>query len=159
MRTESQTLSAGEPGAADGTRDSYKYLASLTTRWHDNDVYGHVNNVVYYSYFDTLVNQFLIRQGGLDIHEGPAIGLVVESMCRYHRALSFPDDVVGGLRIGKLGTSSVRYDIGLFAGGRLDAAAVGHFVHVFVDRATRRPCPIPTDIREALESLGLHKAP
>lgn len=134
-------------------RESYRYFAPLTTRWHDNDVYGHVNNVVYYSYFDTLVNQFLIRQGGLDIHAGTAIGLVVESMCRYHQALAFPEEVIGGMRIGKLGTSSVRYEIGLFADARSDAAAEGHFIHVFVDKTTRRPCPIPVGIRKALESL------
>lgn len=119
----------------------------------DNDVYGHVNNVVYYSYFDTVINDFLIKQGGLDIHAGPVIGLCVESQCSFKASLAFPETVRAGLRVGKLGTSSVRYEIGLFGEGAEEAAAEGHFVHVFVDRETRRPAPIPDGVRSALERL------
>jgi acyl-CoA thioester hydrolase len=119
----------------------------------DNDTYGHVNNVTYYSYFDTAVNEHLIRRGGLDIREAPAIGIVVETMCRFHRSLTFPDVVDAGLAVTKLGRSSVRYEIALFRRGDDAAAATGHFVHVWVDRATQRPVPIPASIRGALETL------
>ncbi|MGH8851918.1 MAG: acyl-CoA thioesterase, partial [Casimicrobiaceae bacterium] len=111
------------------------------------------NNVAYYSYFDTAVNEHLVRAGGLDIRRGPAIGLVVETFCRFHRPLSFPDVVDAGLRVARLGATSVRYDIGLFAGGEEPAAASGHFVHVWVDRLTRRPTPVPDAIRAALAPL------
>ncbi len=120
----------------------------------DNDSYGHVNNVTYYSYFDTAVNEHLIRSGGLDIRDGGEIGIVVETMCRFHRSLSFPDVVDAGLVVTKIGRSSVRYEIGLFRQGEPDAAATGHFVHVWVDRKSQQPVPIPPAIRAALEPLA-----
>jgi acyl-CoA thioester hydrolase len=130
----------------------YPHRLAIPTRWHDNDVYGHVNNVDYYAFFDTVINAFLIREGGLDIHGGPVIGLCVESHCEFHAPLAFPETVTAGLRVATLGRSSVRYEIGLFAeaGG---LAATGWFVHVFVDRATRRPADIPADVRASLERL------
>lgn len=131
----------------------FPHLQSISTRWMDNDIYGHVNNVVYYSFFDTVVNTALIEAGVLDIHAGPVIGLVVESQCRYFRPLAFPEPVTAGLRVGRLGTSSVRYEIGLFARAEQDPAAFGHFVHVYVDRQTRRPVPLPADMRRFLETL------
>jgi acyl-CoA thioester hydrolase len=121
----------------------------------DNDVYGHVNNVVYYGYFDTVVNRYLIERGVLDIHQGPVIGLVVESGCRYFAPLAFPQTVVAGLRVARLGNSSVSYEIGLFAEDSDTAAAQGHFVHVYVDRQTRRPCPLPAPLRQALAVLTI----
>jgi acyl-CoA thioester hydrolase len=133
---------------------SYPHLLSIPTRWMDNDVYGHVNNVQYYSYFDTVINEYLIRAGGLDIHAGEVIGVCAESHCTYHAAIAFPDVVRAGLRVGELGRSSVRYEIGLFAGEHDEAAATGWFVHVFVERATRRPAPIPEPVRAALERLA-----
>lgn len=135
------------------TRARYPHLAPLPTRWMDNDLYGHINNVVYYSFFDTVINEYLIRAGGLDIHGGEAIGLAVETMCRFHRPLTYPEAVDAGLRVGKLGSTSVRYEVGLFRAGDALPAATGHFVHVFVDRATRRPQPIPAAIRAALARL------
>jgi acyl-CoA thioester hydrolase len=119
----------------------------------DNDIYGHVNNVIYYSYFDTVINQYLIEAGGLDIHGGAIIGIAVESQCRFHRSLEFPDVIDAGLRVGRLGKTSVRYEIGLFRSGEEEPAATGHFVHVFVDRKSRRPVPIPDPLRAALERL------
>ena len=139
-------------GASERRRD-YPHFHAITTRWMDNDLYGHVNNVVYYSFFDTVINQYLIRAGGLDIHESRIIGLAVESMCRFHRPLAYPDPVDAGLRVGKLGRSSVRYEVGLFAAGEEEAAATGHFVHVFVERQSRQPTPIPESIRAALARL------
>ncbi|HYB09783.1 MAG TPA: thioesterase family protein [Alphaproteobacteria bacterium] len=130
----------------------------MPTRWMDNDVYGHVNNVIYYSFFDTLINQYLVSAGGLDYHNGPVIGLAVETMCRFKRELTYPELVEGGLRVGKLGTSSVRYEIGLFGAGHETPAAVGYFVHVFVERASRKPTPIPPQIRAALEKLSVDTA-
>jgi acyl-CoA thioester hydrolase len=138
-------------------RNNYRSFLAIPTRWMDNDVYGHVNNVVYYSYFDTAVNEHLVRVGGLDIDKSPAIGMVVETRCRFHKALSFPDVVDAGLRVEILGNSSVTYEIGLFRHGDEEAAATGHFVHVWVDRATRRPTPVPTRIRTALSSLVLSR--
>jgi acyl-CoA thioester hydrolase len=132
---------------------SYPHTLAIPTRWMDNDVYGHVNNVQYYSYFDTVINEYLIRAGGLDIHDGEVIGLCAESHCTYHAAIAFPDTVRAGLRVGELGRSSVRYEIGLFAGEQDEPAATGWFVHVFVDRATRRPAEIPEGLRTALERL------
>ena len=134
-------------------RSHYPHFHAITTRWMDNDLYGHVNNVVYYSFFDTVINQYLIRAGGLDIHEGSVIGLAVESMCRFHQPLAYPDPVDAGLRVGKLGRSSVRYEVGLFATRADEPAATGHFVHVFVERHSRRPTPIPEPIRAALARL------
>jgi acyl-CoA thioester hydrolase len=134
-------------------RARYRRFVAIPTRWMDNDTYGHVNNVTYYSYFDTAVNEHLIRDGGLDIREGPAVGLVVETMCRFHRSLTFPDVVDAGLVVTHLGRSSVRYEIGLFRQGDEEPAATGYFVHVWVDRATQRPIPVPEPIRAALEPL------
>lgn len=134
-------------------RASYRFFLSIPTRWMDNDTYGHVNNVVYLSYFDTVVNEHLIRAGGLDIRAAPTIGLVVETSCRFHRPLSFPDIVDAGLRVTKLGNSSVRYEIGLFRQGDDEPVASGHFVHVWVDRASRRPTPVPPGPRAALAAL------
>jgi acyl-CoA thioester hydrolase len=134
-------------------RADYPHFLAVTTRWMDNDLYGHVNNVVYYSFFDTVINQYLIRSGGLDIHAGPAIGLAVETMCRFHRPLTYPEGVDAGLRVGTLGKSSVRYEVGLFRAGDEEPAATGHFVHVFVERESRRPTPIPPGIRAALARL------
>jgi acyl-CoA thioester hydrolase len=135
------------------TRLSYRHLLSIPTRWMDNDVYGHVNNVVYYAYFDTVINRYLITEGGLDIERGATIGLCVESHCAYLRAVAFPDEVEAGLRVAHIGRSSVRYEIGIFTQGRDDLAAHGWFVHVFVDRITRRSAAIPDSLRDALESL------
>jgi len=134
-------------------RDAYAHFATLTTRWLDNDMYGHVNNVQYYAFFDTVVNRYLIESGALDIHAGTVIGLVVETHCNYFAPLAFPQDVQAGLRVAQVGTSSVRYEIGLFAPGSARAAANGHFVHVYVDRATRRPVPLPMALRAALAPL------
>jgi acyl-CoA thioester hydrolase len=139
-----------EKPAAD-TRSAYRHFQAIPTRWADNDVYGHVNNVVYYSYFDTVVNQYLIEQGVLDFERSPVIGLVVETQCRYFAPIAFPDVVHAGVRVAKLGNSSVRYEIGLFRNDDGPAAAQGHFVHVYVDRASRRPAPLPADMRAALE--------
>jgi acyl-CoA thioester hydrolase len=119
----------------------------------DNDAYGHVNNVVYYSYFDTVVNQYLIEQGVLEIEASPVIGLVVETQCRYFAPITFPDVVTAGLRVAKLGNSSVRYEIGLFRNEDDAASAQGHFIHVYVDRAARRPAPLPEAMRAALERI------
>ena len=134
-------------------RDQYPHFLAVPTRWMDNDVYGHVNNVVYYAYFDTVINRFLIAEGGLDIAGGAVLGVAAESHCRYRRAVSFPTDLDAGLRVGKLGRTSVRYEIGLFPQGEAEVAAEGWFVHVFVDRATRRPAAIPEPLRGALGRL------
>ncbi|MBF5006332.1 acyl-CoA thioesterase [Diaphorobacter caeni] len=134
-------------------RAQFRVFRTIGTRWADNDLYGHVNNVVYYSWFDTAVNGYLIEQGALDIHDGTTIGLVIETQCNYFASLAFPQTVEAGLRVSRLGTSSVRYEIGLFAQGEGMTAALGHFVHVYVDRATRRPCPLPDKLRSVLESL------
>jgi acyl-CoA thioester hydrolase len=134
-------------------RDAYKAFRPITTRWMDNDVYGHVNNVVYYSWFDTAVNATLIEQGVLDIHQGQTIGLVVETQCHYFAPLAFPQTIDAGIRVAKLGNSSVRYEVGLFAQGEPMTAARGHFVHVYVDNDTRRPVPLPAPLKQYLESL------
>ena len=139
--------------AAPGLRDAYRAFREIPTRWMDNDVYGHVNNVVYYSYFDTAVNAHLIEAGALDIAGSPVIGLVVETQCRYASPIAFPDLVTAGIRVARLGTSSVRYEIGLFRNDAQTASAEGHFVHVYVDRATSRPVPLPDALRAALEPL------
>ena len=139
------------------TRDGYPHFETISTRWMDNDVYGHVNNVVYYSFFDTAVNRYLIEQGALDPGCGAAIGLVVETHCNYFSPLSFPQPVQAGLRVAHLGRSSVRYEIALFAHGAERAAAAGHFVHVYVDRLTRRPLDrFPEALEKALQPLKAH---
>jgi acyl-CoA thioester hydrolase len=140
------------------TRAAYRHLTEIPTRWADNDVYGHVNNATYYSYFDTAVNKFLIDHGLLDIERSGVIGIVVETLCRFHRSLAFPDVVEAGLRVAKIGNSSVRWEIGLFRRGDPLVAATGHFVHVFVDRVTRRPAAVPTEVREALAPLLVEPA-
>lgn len=133
-------------------RDFVHFLA-VPTRWKDNDLYGHVNNVEYYSYFDTVINTFLIEAGGLDIHAGAVIGVCAESHCKYAGGFAFPETIEAGLRVEHLGNSSVRYGIGLFRRGEDTAAAVGWFVHVFVDRQQRRPTAMPERLRSALRSL------
>ena len=135
------------------TRADYRWFLPIPTRWMDNDVYGHVNNVVYYSYFDTVVNKMLITEGLLDIEHSPTIGLCVESHCAFAAPLAFPETIEAALRIGRLGTSSVRYEIGLFRDQIETPAATGHFVHVFVDRATRRPVPLDERARSILGRL------
>ena len=134
-------------------RAEYLYFLTLPTRWMDNDVYGHVNNALYYGFFDTAINQYLITEGGLDITDGRVIGFAAESHCQYLRALAFPEVLEVGLRVGKLGNSSVRYELSVFKAGEPFAAAIGYFVHVFVDRDTQRPVSIPATIRAALERL------
>ena len=134
-------------------RSAYPVFRPITTRWMDNDVYGHVNNVVYYSWFDTAVNAHLIEQGALDIHGGQTIGLVVETQCNYFAPLAFPQQVEAGMRVARLGGSSVRYEVGLFAAGEPLTAAKGHFVHVYVDRASRRPVPLPPALRAVLQEM------
>ena len=125
----------------------------MTTRWMDNDVYGHVNNVVFYSWFDTAVNGYLVEQGVLDKDGGEAVGLVVETLCRYHAPVAFPEPVVVGLRVARIGTSSVRYELGIFRVGEDEAVADGHFVHVYVDQKSRRPISIPEPLRTVLLPL------
>jgi acyl-CoA thioester hydrolase len=134
-------------------RSDYLHFVDLTTRWADNDIYGHVNNVMYYSYFDTTANTYLIEHGGLDIHDGKVIGLVVDSGCSYFAPLAFPDRLQGGLRIAQIGSSSVRYEIAIFKAGEDSATAQGHFVHVFVDRDNRKPVAIPDAMRTALSQI------
>jgi acyl-CoA thioester hydrolase len=134
-------------------RPGYPHVMEIPTRWNDNDVYGHVNNVEYYAFFDTVINAWLIAEGGLDIHAGETIGLCAESHCEFHAALAFPETVEAGLRVGHLGRSSVRYEIGIFREGVAEAVATGWFVHVFVDRGERRSVAIPQPLRAALERL------
>lgn len=134
-------------------RDAYRHFRAIPTRWMDNDVYGHVNNVVYYSYFDTVVNQYLIEQGALDIESSKVVGLVVETSCQYFAPVTFPDIVTAGLRVAKLGNSSVRYEVGIFRNDEHAASAQGHFIHVYVDRVTRRPARLPVTLRTALERI------
>ena len=136
-----------------GLRSHYVEFMPVQTRWMDNDVYGHVNNVVYYSYFDTVVNLYLINPGGLDFHNAPVVGIMAETMCRYFRSIAYPEAIDAGIRVGRLGKSSVRYEVGLFGAEEQQARAEGHLVHVFVDRATNSPVPIPAGIRTALERL------
>ena len=135
-------------------RDAYAEFQEIPTRWMDNDVYGHVNNVVYYSWFDTAVNAWLIEQGALDIHAGEVIGLVIETQCNYFAPLAFPQTIEAGLRVAHLGSSSVRYEVGLFAQGEPMAAACGHFVHVYVDRNSRRPVPLPAVLKRTLQTIA-----
>lgn len=133
-------------------RDDYRHWQRIPTRWADNDVYGHVNNVVHYAFMDTVINAWLI-EAGLDIQAGQQIGLCVESHCNYRASVSFPDALDAGLRVGHLGRSSVRYEVGFFLEGNADVVAEGHFVHVFVDRTTRKPVEIPANLRTAMEGL------
>ncbi len=137
------------------TRAEYRHFTPIATRWGDNDIYGHVNNVVYYAYFDSVANLFLIEQGGLNIQNGDTIGLVVNSSCNYLAPVEFPDKLEGGFRVNRLGSSSVEYGIAIFKQGEDQACAAGTFTHVFVDRETRRPKPIASQMRAALESVSL----
>jgi acyl-CoA thioester hydrolase len=141
--------------AAPEHRSDYRHFQRIPTRWMDNDVYGHVNNVVYYSYFDTVVNQYLVEQGVLDIERSPVIGLVVETSCQYFAPITFPDAVNAGLRVARLGSSSVRYEVGIFRNDEAETAAKGHFIHVYVDRETRRPAALPSQLRAALERIAV----
>ncbi|MBX3573846.1 MAG: acyl-CoA thioesterase [Mesorhizobium sp.] len=134
-------------------RSAYRAFRTITTRWMDNDIYGHMNNVVHYSLFDTAVNGWLIEQKVLDIHGGDQIGLVVETGCRYFGELAFPDVVTAGIRVAQIGSSSVRYEVGLFRNDEEVAAAEGFFIHVYVDRQTRRPKPLNAALRAALEAI------
>jgi len=147
------TASSPPPRPPALPRSAYRVFRPIGTRWSDNDIYGHVNNVVYYSWFDTAVNAHLIEQGALDIHGGEVIGLVIETQCNYFAPLAFPQTVWAGLRVAHLGSSSVRYEVGLFADGEETAAACGHFVHVYVNRETRRPVPLPDILKKTLETL------
>ena len=142
---------------APARRADYREFIHLPTRWRDNDVYGHMNNAVYYEYVDSAVNSWILRTGSLDIPHGPVIGLVVASDCVFHSALGFPDPVEAGLRVGHVGRSSVRYDVGLFGGVDDRAAAEAGFTHVYVDAITRRPVPLPEPFRAALEALIVHR--
>ncbi len=144
--------------AAPALRSAYRHFLAIPTRWMDNDTYGHVNNVTYYSYFDTAVNEHLIRAGGLDITAGAAIGIVAETTCRFYKSLTFPELVDAGLRVVRLGYSSVTYEVGLFRQGDDEPAAGGRFVHVWVDRATQRPISVPRQIRDALAPLVVSPA-
>lgn len=134
-------------------RSAYKVFRSIGTRWMDNDAYGHVNNVVYYSWFDTAVNAYLIEHGVLDIEQGETIGLVIETQCNYFSPLAFPQIVEAGIRVARLGASSVRYEVGLFAQDAPLTAARGHFIHVYVDKQSRRPTPLPLTLKSVLETL------
>jgi acyl-CoA thioester hydrolase len=152
--SDERPLPPPSPRPSARPRTDFRAWRTIATRWADNDVYGHVNNVVYYSWFDTAVNAHLIEAGALDIHAvDGVIGLVVETQCRYFAPLAFPQRIEAGIRVGKLGRSSVRYEIGLFAEGESMSAAHGHFVHVYVDRATRRPVELPAALKTVLEDL------
>lgn len=136
-------------------RANYRHFQPITTRWHDNDIYGHVNNVTYYSFFDSAVNGYLIQHGGLDIHDGDVVGFVVSSSCDYFASVAFPDLIDVGLRVSKIGNSSVQYELAVFKAGEDEASAAGRFVHVFVDRSSNRPVPIPEHLRKALDQLAI----
>ncbi|PTW56544.1 acyl-CoA thioester hydrolase [Breoghania corrubedonensis] len=138
---------------APSRRDAYRTFRTIQTRWMDNDIYGHMNNVVHYSLFDTAVNGWLVEEGVLDILAGDRVGLVVETGCRYHAEMAFPDIVTAGIRVARIGTSSVRYEVGLFRNEEETASAEGFFVHVYVDRRTRRPVPLDQPLRAALETI------
>src|SRR5215471_19963147 len=140
-------------------RTAYPFFTRITTRWMDNDLYGHINNVVYYSFFDTAVNTYLIERGALDIHNGGVIGLVVETQCNFFAPLQYPNTVEAGVRVGRVGTSSVRYEIGLFADAAPTSAASGHFVHVYVERASRRPMSLSPALLKALAPLRMDAQP
>lgn len=135
------------------TRARYRHFQAIPTRWGDNDIYGHVNNVVYYSYFDTVVNTYLIERGALDIRASAVIGLAVESLCTFKKELTYPETIDAGLRVGRLGNTSVRYEIGLFRAGEDDPAATGYFVHVYVEREARKPVSLPEPLRRVLAPL------
>ena len=147
------TKANGEQSMSDDQRSDYKYFSSITTRWMDNDIYGHVNNAVYYSYFDSVTNKYLIEKGGLDIHNSDVIGFVVASDCQYRSPVAYPELLDAGLRVNKLGNSSVEYGIAIFKEGARQASAMGTFTHVFVNRSTDKSVRIPSDLRAALGAL------
>ena len=135
-------------------RDDYGYFLAIPTRWMDNDIYGHINNVTYYSYFDTVVARFLLGSGAINLVDSEVIGVVVETQCRFHAPIAFPDEITAGLRVERVGTTSIRYGIGIFRNAAIAVSAEGHFVHVYVDRATqRRPTPLPEKLRRAATAL------
>jgi len=136
-------------------RGSYRFFYSLTTRWADNDVYGHVNNVIYYYYFDSVANRYLIEEGGLNIGTGEVVGYVVSSGCEYHSPITYPEEIEAGLRVDKLGNSSVKYGIAIFRKGESSAVAHGYFVHVFVNRDEQKSAPIPGNLRSALQKIKI----
>jgi acyl-CoA thioester hydrolase len=142
------------PSTTPERRSAYPHFHPIQTRWMDNDLYGHVNNGVYYAYFDTVVNDYLISKGGLDIHAGAVIALCVESHCQFLASVAFPEALEGGLRVAHLGRTSVRYEVGIFRANAQEASAQGHFIHVLVDRASRRPVAFPAGMRNALELLS-----
>lgn len=135
------------------TLKEYPFVHQMQTRWMDNDVYGHVNNVIYYSFFDTAIAVFLTSKAGLDYINGTSVGLVIETSCTYFEAIAFPDTVQVGVRVAKLGNSSVRYEVGIFKNNQTTASAQGYFVHVYVDRESQRPTPIPDQARTALITI------
>lgn len=142
------------------TRADYRFFLEIPTRWMDNDVYRHVNNVTYYSWFDTIVARFLLGSGAINLTDSPVIGVVVETLCRYHAPIAFPETVTAGLRVERLGTTSLRFGIAIFREDDEMASAEGHFVHVYVDRATQtRPTPLPERLREAAAALVVPGAP
>jgi acyl-CoA thioester hydrolase len=136
------------------TRADFPHVLDITTRWMDNDVYGHINNVVYYSFFDTVVNRYLIDNKALDFRDGKVIGLVVETSCSYFKPVAYPDRITAALAVEHLGNSSVRYRLAVFSNDDNDAAAQGRFVHVYVDRATNKPVPLPDALRKVLERIA-----
>lgn len=138
-------------------RSDYRHFQPISTRWHDNDVYGHVNNVTYYSFFDSAVNSYLIEVGGLDIHNGNVVGFVVSSSCDYFASIAFPEPIDIGLRVGKLGNSSVQYELAVFKAGENEACAAGRFVHVFVDRSSNLPVSIPENLRASMTVLLMER--
>lgn len=135
-------------------RKLFQVFYPITTRWMDNDIYGHVNNVTYYSYFDSAINRYLIEEGGLDIHNAPVVGFMVSSNCQFKKPIAYPDAIEAGLRVIKIGTKSVTYEVAIFLEAESDSAAVGQLVHVFVERATNTSAPIPGAIRAALEKIA-----
>lgn len=141
------------------SRAAYRWFMPITTRWMDNDIYGHINNVNYYSYFDTVANTYLIRAGGLDIHGGDTVGYIVHSQCFYKKGIAFPDAIEGAFRVNKLGNSSVEYGVAIFKAGEPEACAHGTFTHVFVNRASERPVPIAEPMRSALAAVQVAAAP
>lgn len=150
-----QNSKPGKPSPL--SRSDFRHFLPITTRWMDNDAYGHVNNVVYYSWFDTVVNQFLISRGVLDLERSQVIGLVIETQCNYFASVAFPEQVTAGLRVSKLGNSSVRYEVGIFQADEDQASAQGHFVHVYVDRANRKPTALPDDLRALLQTVTVSR--
>ena len=134
-------------------RSDFSVFYPIITRWMDNDIYGHVNNVTYYSYFDSVINRYLIEEGGLDIHNAPVVGFMVSSSCQFKKPVAYPDALEAGVRVARIGARSVTYEVGIFMENDAQAAAHGELVHVFVDRATQSSTPIPPGIREALERI------